>query len=408
MTFGIISEEEFIKFRDQSRYRTFMQTIEIAKLRQKNGWKVYYVGLKENEQLLGASILFAKKRYFGKYEFYALRGPLIDFENLEIVQIFLKEMKKFVKKENGYCLRMDPYVVYKQRNSNGDIIEGGVDNSSLVDLLKQEGFLPVEKHRQEQVSWMYALDIEGKSEEEILRNMKPNTRNTIRKTLKHGIEIEELKFEQLDIFYQIMKETGKRKSFAIRNLDYFQTMYQLFKPKEEIKFLISKLNLDKHIHLLDEEKYNLTSELEKLSSAKYNAGKRKSLEDGINGLNKRINLANELKEKHGKEIILSGSMFIMNQPEIIYLSSGNYEEFMMYHSQYLIQWEMIKYGIAHQFQRYNFYGIPNTFDKNDKDYGIYEFKTGFNGYVEQLIGEYVVSLSPIYAFIKLVHRIRKK
>ena len=68
MTFGIISEEEFIKFRDQSRYRTFMQTIEIAKLRQKNGWKVYYVGLKENEQLLGGSILFAKKRYFGKYD----------------------------------------------------------------------------------------------------------------------------------------------------------------------------------------------------------------------------------------------------------------------------------------------------------------------------------------------------
>ena len=99
-------------------------------------------------------------------------------------------------------------------------------------------------------------------------------------------------------------------------------------------------------------------------------------------------------------------MFIMTNPEVIYLSSGNYEEFMMHNSQYLIQWEMIKYAIENGFEKYNFYGIPATFDKNDKDYGIYGFKTGFNGYVEELIGEFEISTSPIYYLIKLIHKIK--
>ncbi len=40
---------------------------------------------------------------------------------------------------------------------------------------------------------MYVLDLEGKSEDDILKEMKPNARNIIRKTIKIGIEVSELK-----------------------------------------------------------------------------------------------------------------------------------------------------------------------------------------------------------------------
>ena len=100
-------------------------------------------------------------------------------------------------------------------------------------------------------------------------------------------------------------------------------------------------------------------------------------------------------------------MFILTKPEVIYLSSGNYDEFMNFNAQYLIQWEMIKYAVNNKYDRYNFYGISGNFDKNDKDYGIYEFKTGFNGYVEELIGEYAYPTSFVYYIMKLIHKIRK-
>ena len=95
------------------------------------------------------------------------------------------------------------------------------------------------------------------------------------------------------------------------------------------------------------------------------------------------------------------------KPEVIYLSSGNYEEYMKFNSQYLIQWELIKYGIENGYKKHNFYGIPANINEHPKDYGIYEFKKGFNGYVEELIGEYELPISWHYAFFKLIHKIKK-
>ena len=66
-------------------------------------------------------------------------------------------------------------------------------------------------------------------------------------------------------------------------------------------------------------------------------------------IEKRIKESESIIASTGKDIItLSGSMFMLIQPEVIYLSSGNYEEYMKFNSQYLIN---IKGGIA-EFVRY--------------------------------------------------------
>jgi lipid II:glycine glycyltransferase (peptidoglycan interpeptide bridge formation enzyme) len=96
----------------------------------------------------------------------------------------------------------------------------------------------------------------------------------------------------------------------------------------------------------------------------------------------------------------------VNQPEVIYLSSGNYEEFLKFDSQYLIQWKLIKYGIEHGFKKHNFYGIPANINEHPKDYGIYEFKRGFNGYVEELIGEFELPITWHYNLFKLIHKMK--
>ena len=99
-------------------------------------------------------------------------------------------------------------------------------------------------------------------------------------------------------------------------------------------------------------------------------------------------------------------MFILIKPEIIYLSSGNYEEYLRFNSQYLLQWMMIKHGIKNGFKKHNFYGIPADISSHPKDYGIYEFKRGFNGYVEELIGEYELPISWHYHLFKLLHKLK--
>ena len=237
--------------------------------------------------------------------------------------------------------------------------------------------------------------------------MKQNTRNIIRKTLKHGIEIQELSKSELKEFYKIMEDTGKRKGFAIRNLQYYENMYDAFYDKGEIKYLVAKLDLDKQIKVLSEEVDCCLKEKEKLDGNKHHEGKIKSLDEQVQGLLKTIKMAEEIRKRDGNIITLSGSQFMLVQPEVIYLSSGNYEEYLFYNSQYLIQWEMIKYAVKNGFKRYNFYGITGNFDPNDKDYGIYKFKTGFNGYCEELIGEYVMPVSFHYYLLDFLMRFKK-
>ena len=408
MKFQEITEKEYREFWENHPLKTFLSAPEISKLREKSNWTTYYVGVKEEKKLIAATMLLSHKRHFGKYEFYSPRGYLLDFKNKELLEFFTNELKKYIKDKKGYVLRIDPYVIYKERDIDGNIVADGIDNSDVVNNLQSFGFKKVKTENMEQVGWMFSLNLEGKTEEQILKEMKPNTRNTIRKAEKFGITVNEISYDELDRFQNIMVETGERKGFGVRKLSYFQEMYKLFHDKNEVKYFITELDLNAYIKRLEEEKQEKEEKLNSLSDAKYNDGQKKNLTNEIASLDKRIIDSNKIKEESGKDVItLSGSMFMLIQPEVIYLSSGNYEEYMKFNSQYLIQWELIKYGIENGFKKHNFYGIPANINEHPKDYGIYEFKRGFNGIVEELIGEFALPITWHYNLFELIHKIKK-
>ena len=408
MNFCELTEKEYTKYWENHPNKTFLSSPKISKLREKSGWETYYVGVKEEKKIIAATMLLSHKRHFGKYEFYSPRGYLFDMKKKELLDFFTKELKKFIKEKHGYILRIDPYVIFKERDIDGNIVEGGVDNEDIVNNLYNLGFKRVKEENMEQVGWMFSLDLDGKTEDQIMKEMKPNTRNTISKAEKFGITVNEISYDELDRFQSIMEETSKRKGFSNRKLSYYQEMYNLFHDSEEVKYFITEMNLKEYIERLEKEREEKVDKLNSLSDAKYNDGAKKNLNNEIESIDKRIKESKEIIEETGKDIItLSGSMFMLIQPEVIYLSSGNYEEYMRYNSQYLIQWELIKYGIKNGFKKHNFYGIPANINEHPKDYGIYEFKRGFNGYVEELIGEYELPISNIYYLMKLIHKIKK-
>ena len=162
MEFTELTEDEYEKFWETHPLKTFLSAPEIGHLREKNSWDLKYVGIKKDKSLVAATMLVSIKRKLGKREFYSPRGYLIDFNNKELVNYFTEELKKYIKKNNGYVLRIDPYVIYKQRDIDGNIVEDGIDNSSVVNNLYKLGFKKVPIKNMEQVGWMFSLDIEGK------------------------------------------------------------------------------------------------------------------------------------------------------------------------------------------------------------------------------------------------------
>lgn len=404
MEFFELTEHEYQEYWNNHPLKTFLSSVEIAKLRQKRNWNVNYVGIKEDNIIYGAAMLLSKKNKLNSYEFYSPRGFLIDYNNKELLNYFSKEIIKYIKNKKGYILRIDPYVINKERDINGNIIIDGTDNHEIIKTLTNIGFRKNKHKKPEQVTWMFSLDLNNKTEEEILKNMKQNTRNIIKKTLKTGITIKELSFNELNKFHNILKETGARKNFKIRDINYYQDMYKLFSPKNEVKYLIAELNLNNYVENLEKEKQDKITKL----SSNLKQTKKQELEKEIKNIDNKIKEAKKIKEKANNDIIvLSGSMFILTKPEIIYLSSGNYKEYLNFNSQYLLQWELIKYGLKNGYKKHNFYGIPENINEHPDNYGIYEFKKGFNGYVEELIGEYEIPIKKTYYLFDFIHKLKE-
>lgn len=403
MIFENITENEYEKFWNIYKNRCFLSSIEIGHLREKNSWHISYVGLKNNNKIIACAMLLFKKRHFNKYEYYAIRGPLIDYNNYDLLNIFFSELKKYIKNNNGYILRIDPYIIDYQRDIDGNVIKGGINNSKIITYLNKIGFK--KNNNDEQNNLLFTLNLKNKSIDQVLTEMKSNTRNIINKVIKSDIKIKELNYDELNIFYDILKKTGDRKNFKIKSFNYYQNMFKIFKNK--IKFLITEIDLNENNILLKGELKNKEIELNKLSNTKYNNGKKNNIINEITSIKKKITYNNEIIEKTKRNnIIMSSSVFIIMKPEIVYLSSGNIEKYLKFNSQYALQWEMIKYAINNGFDKYNFYGIITYDDKNNKDYGIYEFKRGFNGNVEKLIGEYELPISKEYYFIKIIRKIK--
>ncbi|MEG1647360.1 MAG: peptidoglycan bridge formation glycyltransferase FemA/FemB family protein [Bacilli bacterium] len=408
MKFVELNEIEYTEFWNNHPLKTFLSAKEIGDLRQKSGWKVYFVGVKEKNIIIGAAMLISHIRKMSKCDFYSPRGFLLDFKNVDLLNFFIDNVKEYVKAKNGYVLRIDPYIINKQRDIDGNEVKNGINNISITNYLEKKGFKKVKSINTEQAVWMFSLDIENKSEEEILKNMKSNTRNIIKNTEEKGISVRELMYDELDKFQDVLIKTSQRKQFSIRNISYYKNMYQLFHDKGEVKFFVTELNISEYLKILEQEKLEKHNKLMNLSDALANNGKKEALKENLISIENKILDLKSIANKEKKNIIiLSSSMFILIKPEIIYLSSGNYEEYMHFNSQYLQQWEMIKYGIKNHFKKYNFYGIPANINNHPKDYGVYKFKKGFNGYVEELIGEFELPITWHYQLFNLIRKFKK-
>ena len=85
--------------------------------------------------------------------------------------------------------------------------------------------------------------------------------------MKDGIEIRALEYDELDRFKKITEATGERRNFSDRTLAYYQKMYQLFHPNDEVHFLLATLNLEKLTLQLEEQKGYLVDQKLELQEA---------------------------------------------------------------------------------------------------------------------------------------------
>ena len=231
MEFKVLTEEEYKTFTTNNPKVAFMQTVELAHLKKDLGSTIHYVGIIKDNKIIAASLLLEDSTILNKKLFYAPRGLIVDYHNKELLTFFKLELKKYIKKHNGFILTIDPNVIYRVRTSDGEIDPNNKPDDESINNLKSIGY----KHYgfnlyldTRQARWCYLLKLD-ESYEEKKKKFSKSTRKNIEFCQKKGLMVREGNIEDLKVMSEIFEITSKRRDFFSRSLDYYQKMYHHMK-----------------------------------------------------------------------------------------------------------------------------------------------------------------------------------
>jgi lipid II:glycine glycyltransferase (peptidoglycan interpeptide bridge formation enzyme) len=395
-----LTKDEFDHFSLNHPLHTFFQTTNMMDVRKNSGWENYLIGLKDNGKLVAATYLSAEKLFLNKKRFYAPRGYLIDFNNEKLVNIFTSKIKDYVKKHNGIFLKIDPYIIYHERDIEGNIVTSGIDNTSIYKSLIKLGYnhhgFTKYFDKTTQLRWMVRLSLD-KTIDEIESNYAKSTRKNIEIAKQKGVEVRLGNIDNIKEVYDMLEETANRRHFKNRNINYYEDLYKYFKDNMVIYLSIINPNTyyNNMVKIISDEEQKNKEIIDKMHREKVGqklTSDKKISDNLLIKYNKELEYAKSMKN----EILIGCLIAIKSGNEYIALSSGTDSEYKDFKPKYALYERYIRDAKESNFKFANFYGITGDFDPNSVDYGIYEFKKGYRGNVIELIGEFDLIVDSLY------------
>ncbi len=321
----------------------FLQSWEMYQRYQQLGRESYFMGVKSaDDRILAAGLLLARPWHFGKKIFRVAGGWLMDFEQKNcsaVLEYLTLKAREFCQKKGGIAIEIAPNLSSQPRDAHNNIVDGP-DNLRVKRILMDLGYKYLGEY--EQVKWTFVKDLHGEDPQELFKAFRTDHRQRIRRAEREGVRVRELTNGELGILKQIAAEAGERHGFKDPDMEYYRSMKQAFGDK--VKFMVAEMPEDKSV---TEPKYTP----------------------------------------------LAAAMFVEDANEIVYLYSGSVRKLQKYGGAHLLQWYMIQEALEKDCAKYNFYGVYPV-----EGNGVYNFKLGFRGRVEELLGTFIL---PIGAFGKL-------
>ena len=405
MRFCELTENEYESFQKTHACGNFLNSLEARKMRTLAGIRTELVGVKDEDGKILAAALLAHLGGKVKYT-VAQRGYLCDYADKETLKFFTDSLKKHLKGE--LYLQISPHLLVRERDNEGNLVEGGFDNTWIIRNLEELGFI----HRGfttgvpdgTEVRWEYSLYMDDYdwNPEKLIKHFNKRTRNHIVKGQKYGVKVRKLSRDELDYFMEMEEMTAKEKNFedVARDRSYYENLYDCY--GEHAEFLMAYLNADETLGLLEKERKEIDAKVEKLHKKMVEHPEYKNLiaqeKDAMKEVTANGKYREELlkfKEKCGNEIPLSSGVFMVYPYEITSLSSGSNREFSIFDGANAIRWYTMNEAIRKGIRRYNFYGLSGDFSKDAEDYGVFQYKKGYGGTVEENVGDFFLPLKPL-------------
>ena len=332
----LTNQNQWQQFIDTLEPHTFLQDWEWGDVQKKLGSTIWRLGLSEGEDLWGVALVVKVVARRGSFLFVP-HGPLIKKEKysagLKALSDYLKELSE---KENCSFFRISPLIE---------------DLEVSKEIFENLDYRNAPTHMHPELAWI--LDLE-ESEEKLLSNMRKNTRYSVRKAEKDGVEIEITEDkERLKDFFPVYDETAERQNFTPFAKRYLETEYELLNQAGKVLLFFAKFEGE----------------------------------------------------------IVSVAMIVVNKTSAFYHHGASSQKNSQLTASHLLQWSVIKEAKRRGCKMYNFWGIAPPDKPKHPWAGLSRFKMGFGGHPEAYVHAQDMVIKPSYWLnygIEYVRRLRRR
>lgn len=393
---GITAEEhdEFVKTSPQTN---LLQSSDWAKI--KDNWGNERLGIYQDHKLVAVASILIQPLPLGFTMLYIPRGPIMDYQNSELVAFMLQSIKTYAKSKRAVFAKFDPSL-FLRKGLIGQETSDQEATLAIIQSLKECG-----------VEWVGRTEdmgetIQPRFQANIYKEyftedqLSKSTKQAIRTARNKGVEVIFGGTELLDEFAALMKKTEARKGIHLRGRDYYEKLLTTYAGQSYIT--LSRINLAQRLASLKEQLEKNQAEASRFNE-KTKPGKIDNNRQEKERLEEEIQfLLQELKA--GQEIVsLSGTLTLEfgGTSENVY--AGMDENFRRYQPAILTWYETAQHAFDRGATWQNMGGVENQLDG-----GLYHFKSKFNPMIEEFVGEFNLPTSMLYPLVNKAYQLRKK
>lgn len=415
-----ISLEQYQHFLYDKPNVSMQMLAPMVKLYEQNGWICIPIGLYEQrlatkvevsfdtidcqpqiepqQKLIGVGMLCGKPVKLAGMNYSLQYGPYLDYNNEQAVYQFFKQLKPILKSLKTSSFSCNPNVVQTIYDLSGNVV--GTNDLTFTHILDKLGYKlkdkSIDTNGKIDMRYFYKKNIDFTDVEQLRKSYTARARREVSNGLSNLVEIVEAEGEEYQIVEKLMTKSAAKHGYRMHGIEYYQNLKQLF--GDDAYVLLAKIDSTKFI----EQKEELLDRNLKLIES-YNGDNRKGritkLEEQNRLIKRLLCIVENIKDD---TIYLSAGVYVKTNDQLIHFLSGNDNTLSKFNGSSVMQDYAMRLGLTNNLKVFNMYGVSGSFEKSDS---VFRFKTGFDGYVEELCGTYSYILAPTK--LKLVNILKK-
>ena len=367
------------------------------------GVTVHRIGLEDEKsgELAAAALIFERKpaAVLPPY-LYCPRGFVCDYSNDELLKQMTEAVRKFAQGRKAMFLAMDPDIERREVDENMEYVEGGFDNSSLVDKMKSLGYI----HRGwtlgfegREPRFTYRIDL-TRDQKTIDKSFRGNILKNVKKSHNFAVTVREGGSSDIPLLFEMLTKTSERDNYYIFPMSYYQNFYDCLAKDGMAHLYLGSVNAAETVKMLEKQLNDIHAKIERLMQVN-KPGPLKEAQETEARLNKDIAKFTKYAEEFPGDTVISAHLVVRYGNKAWAMHAGSSGAMNESFCNNRVYYEKLMDQKNHGCISLDMGGTVGNAKDNENFRTVHEFKQQWSGKPYEFIGEFDMVLRPFWFFL---------